>query len=57
MGWRGGEGRELLKVRVPWLRRGVAGCGWGATGANPARVSKDDRERWTLRGSPGCKVF
>lgn len=57
LGWRGGEGHGLFKVRVPWLRRGVAGCSWGATGANPARVGEDDRERWTLRGSPAAKSF
>lgn len=57
LGWRGGEGRGLLKVRVPWLSRVVAGCCWGAMGADPARAGEDDRERWTLGGSPGCKVF
>lgn len=50
-------GARAAQGEGPWLRRGVAGCGWGAMGANPARVSEDDRERWTLRGSPGCKVF
>lgn len=50
-------GARAAQGEGPLAQPGCCGVQSGCHRRRPARVGEDDRERWTLGGSPGCKVF
>lgn len=50
-------GARAAQGKSPLAQLGCRGVQSVCNRRRPARVGEDDRERWTLGGSPGCKVF
>lgn len=50
-------GARAAQGEGPLVRQGCRGVQPGCHRRRPVKWGEDARERWTLGGSPGCKVF